>query len=94
MSDYLRTGTFEVRQLGGPRAAGIPIGVPVVECGCLFDPADMNCDGVANAEDIEPFICLLFDPNCVPCSPCAGDINEDGMVNAEDIEPFINILFP
>ncbi|MCH7870953.1 MAG: hypothetical protein IID33_04565 [Planctomycetes bacterium] len=63
-------------------------------CGCAFDPADMNCDGVVDALDIEPFICLLFDPNCVPCSSCAGDVNGDGTVNAEDIEPFINILFP
>ncbi len=62
--------------------------------GCGFAAADMDCNGVIDALDIEPFICLLFDPNCVPCSTCAGDVNGDGTVNAEDIEPFINILFP
>ena len=45
-----------------------PIPVDPSLCdGCAFAPADMNCDGVVDALDIEPFICLLFDPNCVPC---------------------------
>ena len=57
------------------------------------DPCDMNCDGVVDAFDIEPFIELLFG-GATPCSPCAGDTNGDGTVNAEDIEPFFNCMFP
>ena len=63
------------------------------------DPCDMSCDGLVNAEDIEPFIGLLFDGTDPCCGNrgdigSAGDINLDGMINAEDIEGFINCLFP
>ncbi len=58
------------------------------------DPCDMNCDGVIDNEDIEPFIDLLFGPNPDPCDTCTGDTNGDGSVNAEDIEGFINCLVP
>lgn len=61
--------------------------------GTPCNPCDTNCDGVVDALDIEPLICLLFDPNCPPCSPCAGDTNGDGVVDALDIEPFIECLF-
>ena len=48
------------------------------------DPCDMNCDGIVNAFDIDPFIALLFDPNAVPCSAYAGDANGDGNVDFAD----------
>ena len=61
-------------------------------CGCVA--CDMNCDGVVNASDIEPFIDLLFNgaPQCNP--GCTGDTNGDGRVDAGDIEGFISCLFP
>ena len=60
--------------------------------GC--DPCDMDCDGQVNAFDIEPFLCLLFDANCMPCDTCTGDVDGNGVVDAFDIEPFLNCLFP
>ena len=57
------------------------------------DPCDMNCDGTVDANDIEPFIDLLFN-GATPCGSCTGDTNGDGSVNAGDIEGFINCLFP
>ena len=57
------------------------------------DPCDMDCDGVVNANDIEPFIDLLFN-NGPRCNSCTGDTNGDGDVNAADIEGFIACLFP
>jgi sugar lactone lactonase YvrE len=57
--------------------------------GC--DPCDVNCDGVVDAFDIEPFIGLLTGGGS-PCAPCAGDANGDGTVDAFDIEPFIDCL--
>jgi hypothetical protein len=58
------------------------------------DPCDVNCDGVIDAYDIEPFIDLLVGPNPTPCSPCAADANGDSVVDAFDIEPFVNCLIP
>ncbi len=57
------------------------------------DPCDMNCDGVINAFDIEPFLDLLFG-GPVPCDTCTGDVNGDGNIDAFDIEPFLACLFP
>lgn len=60
--------------------------------GCGFESADVNCDGIIDAFDIEPLIGLLFG-GPKPCSSCAGDVNGDGTVDAFDIEPFIDCLF-
>ena len=62
---------------------------PIVSC----DPCDMNCDGMVNAFDIEPFLCILFQ-GCRPCDTCTGDVNGDGNRDAFDIEPFLECLFP
>jgi hypothetical protein len=58
---------------------------------------DVNCDGAANAFDIEPFILALTDPlgygNQYPdCDLNTADVNGDGVVDAFDIEPFIAVL--
>ncbi len=58
---------------------------------------DVNCDGVTDAFDIEPFILALTDPvgygNQFPnCDVDTADINGDGAVDAFDIEPFIEVL--
>ena len=58
------------------------------------DPCDMDCDGMVNAFDIEPFLELLFDPNPQPCAPCTGDVDGNGDINSFDIEPFLECLFP
>ncbi len=60
-------------------------------------PGDMNCDGVLNVFDIDPFVLALTDPAgyaaAFPaCDGSAADINEDGQVNAFDIDPFVELL--
>ncbi|MCH8807484.1 MAG: hypothetical protein IH986_15560 [Planctomycetes bacterium] len=55
---------------------------------------DMNCDGLVNGGDIDPFFQALGDPaawqaahpNCPLL--CVGDINGDGRVDGGDIDPF------
>lgn len=56
--------------------------------------ADMNCDGLVDAFDIEPFILALLNPGQYAidypnCDIEAGDLNSDMLIDAFDIEPFI-----
>jgi hypothetical protein len=51
----------------------------------------MNCDGVVDAFDIDPFVELLLGGGCA-CNPQAGDANLDGQLDAFDIEPFVSYL--
>ncbi len=58
---------------------------------------DMNCDGVVNFGDINPFVQALTDPtgwqNLHPgCDILNGDINGSGTVGFDDINPFVNCL--
>jgi hypothetical protein len=66
--------------------------VRTIVCGSC-EPCDVNCDGVVDAFDIEPFVVLLTGGG-QPCSACAGDANGDGVVDAFDIEPFVGCLTP
>lgn len=58
---------------------------------------DMNCDGVVNNFDIDPFILAIADevayseqyPDCYRRN---GDINGDGRVDNFDIGPFVNCV--
>lgn len=57
-------------------------------------PGDLNCDGVANILDINPFVLALSDPAAYAtafpyCDPGVGDLNNDGEVDILDINPFI-----
>ena len=62
-------------------------------------PGDMNCDGVVNFDDINPFVLALTDqagylaafPDCYYLN---GDCNDDGLVNFDDISPFVALLSP
>jgi probable HAF family extracellular repeat protein len=66
----------------------------------LLEPVllgDLNCDGLVNAFDIDPFVLALTDPAgyaaAFPdCSSSAADINQDGAVNTFDIDPFVLLL--
>ncbi len=60
-------------------------------------PGDMNCDGLVNAFDIDPFVLALTDPDGYrsgfpSCSVNNADANGDGVVNAFDIDPFVALL--
>ena len=60
--------------------------------------ADMNCDGLVNGADIDPFFEALGDPaawqaahpNCPLL--CVGDVNFDGRFDGGDIDMFICLL--
>ncbi len=65
-------------------------------CGAPL-PADLNCDGVVNVFDIDPFVLALVDPAgyaaAFPdCDILAADCNHDGVVNGFDIDPFVELL--
>ncbi len=58
---------------------------------------DLNCDGVVNFGDINPFILRLSSPagywtTFPACADSNGDINGDGAVNFGDINPFVTLL--
>ncbi|MEW6249681.1 MAG: CHRD domain-containing protein [Planctomycetota bacterium] len=62
-----------------------------------YQIGDLNCDGVVDFEDINPFVLALSDPQgymrAFPqCTLMAGDINGDGRVDFEDINPFVALL--
>lgn len=71
---------------------------PIVDMGAyehLF--GDMNCDGVINNFDVDPFVLALTDPHRYEqdfgdCDIDSGDINGDGRVNNLDIDPFVEML--
>ena len=66
-------------------------------CELPLFPGDLNCDGLINAFDIDPFVLALTH---VPayyaaypyCNHMNADINGDGLVNAFDIDPFVELL--
>ena len=58
---------------------------------------DLNCDGVVNFNDINPFVLALSNPagyaqQFPNCNIQNGDINGDGQVNFADINPFVALL--
>ncbi|MBL8877553.1 MAG: hypothetical protein JNG88_00410 [Phycisphaerales bacterium] len=58
---------------------------------------DMNCDGVVNNFDIDPFVLALTDPALYArmypgCNIENGDVNQDGVLNNFDIDPFVACL--
>ena len=62
-----------------------------------FEVGDLNCDGVLNAFDIDPFVLALTAPSQYvilypECDLMLADINGDGFVDAFDIDPFVELL--
>jgi hypothetical protein len=60
-------------------------------------PGDLNCDGVVDFDDINPFVLALSDPTgyyaAYPlCNWLNGDCNGDGLVDFDDINPFVALL--
>ncbi len=58
---------------------------------------DLNCDGVVDFDDINPFVLALVNPagyeaHYPACSWLNADINRDGLVNFDDINPFVACL--
>ena len=60
-------------------------------------PGDMNCDGLRNSYDIDPFVLALTDPDGYAetypgCALINADCDGDGYVNSFDIDPFTAML--
>jgi len=58
---------------------------------------DLNCDGLVNTFDIDPFVLALTDNAAYAvafpeCDYMLADCNGDGAVNAFDIDPFVLLL--
>ncbi len=58
---------------------------------------DMNCDGVVNFDDVNPFVLALSDPGAYAveypdCDLLNGDCNGDGAVDFDDINAFVALL--
>ena len=68
--------------------------IPVLADGLI---GDLNCDGMLNAFDIDPFVLALTGPDeyalAYPtCDINLADIDGDGAINAFDIDPFVALL--
>ena len=62
-----------------------------------IEAGDMNCDGLINYGDIDPFVVALtnptaYDPAYPGCYADLADCNRDGLVNNGDIDPFVALL--
>ena len=60
---------------------------------------DMNCDGVVDSDDINPFVLALIDPpgfatQYPNCDLMRGDMQPDGHVDGADVQSFIDMLVP
>jgi hypothetical protein len=60
-------------------------------------PGDLNCDGLVDFGDINPFVFAMSNPaqyqQLYPdCDIMNGDINNDGIVGFGDINPFVRLL--
>ena len=69
----------------------------------VYTIGDLNCDGIFNLFDIDPFVLALVSAsNSAPfdeyyaqwpdCNPLLADIDADGTVNLFDIDPFVDLL--
>ncbi len=69
----------------------------MITVGVSYGLGDLNCDGLVNAFDIDPFVLALTAPDAYAlaypdCDYMLADINGDGAVNAFDIDPFVLLL--
>jgi hypothetical protein len=54
---------------------------------------DVNCDGLLNTTDVDPFVLVLLDPlGPHACRANRADCNGDGIVDGRDIQPFADLL--
>ncbi len=58
---------------------------------------DLNCDGLIDVGDVDPFCTALIDPAAYlaqypACSISRADLNEDDQVDGGDIQSFVDIL--
>jgi hypothetical protein len=58
--------------------------------GAPVKKGDMNCDGVVDFKDINPFVAILS--GGTPCSAANADTNCDNVIDFKDINPFVALL--
>lgn len=78
---------------GTPQGAG----TTCVATACPPCRGDLNCNGVVDFGDINPFVLALTNPaawqSAYPgCPVLNGDINNDNVVDFGDINPFVSLL--
>ena len=66
-------------------------------CGPGQLPGDLNCDGVVDFDDIDPFVAALggqeaYEAAYPNCNWLNADANGDGVVTFDDIDPFVALL--
>jgi glucose/arabinose dehydrogenase/plastocyanin len=76
---------------------GTPFGTTGVVLRMLSGIGDLNCDGVIDFNDINPFVLALSDPvgyaAAYPdCDVMNGDCNHDTIVDFDDINSFVALL--
>ncbi len=94
---YVRPIIFydNVGTTGGEQRNAFVFATSLTEAAGLV--GDLNCDGIVNNGDIDPFVLALNDPGAYAaaypdCDINLGDINDDGNVNNGDIDPFVGLL--
>jgi hypothetical protein len=91
---------FEASDLGDGSVveAGVDdFSVMRLSCEDVFLTADMNCDGLINFDDIDPFVLALssqagYEAEYPDCNYSSADCNRDGSVNFDDIDAFVELL--
>jgi hypothetical protein len=71
--------------------------VEIVEFEIRKPLADVNCDGVVDFSDIDPFVTALisrddYESDYPDCNYLNADVNQDGNVDFDDINPFVDCL--
>lgn len=75
------------------------IRLTALRCTPPFLLGDLNCDGVTNTFDIDPFVLAITNPAAYAqaypnCDINAADCNQDGQINAFDIDAFVAVITP
>ena len=92
----LRLRAFDRAAVDGDAGQHVADDVAVILLGD-WTTGDLNCDGVVNFSDIDPFVLAITDPPAYAaaypdCDPLLADCDQDGAVNFGDIEYFVALL--
>ncbi len=95
-NDFTLDASSPCAPFSPPNANCDLIGAWPVACGGYQD-GDLNCDGLVNNGDIDPFVLAVTDPvlyasNFPSCDIMLADCNGDGLVNNGDIDAFVAII--
>ena len=96
------TETFDIVALADMDGDGTYDPLSSIAMTCFIPPGgagDLNCDGVVNNFDIDPFVLALTNPTKYAqqfpnCDRRLADCNGDEEVNNFDIDPFVRLLTP